>query len=338
MTDVFDMLCIKAGESGRDRSLFGGCLTRAGELFRPFIAGISFPHIFLECPLSGDPYLDLTVLYGRLTEGTVVKSKYCEGCDELFRRYIRMKQDHPEVVFGFELDTSKEDPGMAAVHFDPRGKNFLVTPFCEAIGEDRYGELYLQTAEKLADTLPPSFFGMFRGREEAPLRVCGYLGKKEMNQITGGRDLLLSAFEAAGFSAYDDRMMDEIVNVFKIAPCETDYQLDIYPDGKAGDVFSIDLRLAERAAASVRESFASGAASEIMSYFTELGIADERTGMLSGMATSFAFPSLDETGEAAQYAMVLHPMWLKIRWKGARLCSAKCYSLMRAGFIRSTLP
>lgn len=331
--DAFDMLCIRAGEGGRDEKLFGGCIPRARQLFRPFVIGNRFPTVFLECPLAGVPFLDMTVLYGRLPEGCVVKSKYAEGCDELFRLYGRMKQDHPDICFGFELDTSKEEPGTAAVHLEPRDHIEVVEPFCEAIGEARYAKLYLQTAAKLADTMPPSFFGMFKGRSDAPLRVCGYLGREEMDGIINDRDFLLNFFKAVGFTAYDDAMVDEIVKLMQIVPCETDYQFDIYPDGKAGEVFSIDLRLNEQAAASVRKSFESGDAAKIMSHFSKLGIADDRISMLSEMATSLAFPSIDENGEITGRAMVIYPMWLKIRWKGAHLQNAKCYSLLNSGRI-----
>ncbi len=334
ITDAFDMLCIRAGEDGRDDRLFGGCIQRARELLRPFIIGSRFPSVFLECPLAGDPFLDVTVLYGSLSDKDVVKSKYAGDCEKLFRRYSNMKQTHHDVSFGFELDTSKEDPGMAAIHFEPRTDTGLVLPFCEAIGEEKNGELYLQTAAKLADTTPLSYFGMFRGRDDAPLRVCGYLEKEKMVRMINDKDSILSLFGKVGFTAYDDRMIDEIINVLKMAPRETDYQFDIYEDGKAGDVFSIDLRLVEKSAASVRESFRNGTAAKIMSHFSELGIADERTDMLSGMSASFAFPAVNENGEITGYKMIIHPMWLKIRWKGARLCNAKCYSLMRAGFIK----
>ena len=86
-TDAFDMLCIRAGKDGRDSRLFGGCIPRARELFRPFVIGKRFPNIFLECPLAGEAFLDMTVLYGRISDGDVVKSRYSEGCDELFRLY-----------------------------------------------------------------------------------------------------------------------------------------------------------------------------------------------------------------------------------------------------------
>ncbi len=328
---VFEMLMCLAGEGGRDRLLFGGCIPRARKLIRPFVIGDRLPDIYLECPLKGDPFLDVTVLYDKLPEGACINSKYAGGSKEIISCFTKMKEEYPDICFGFELDTSKEDPKDAAVHFEPRSHTDLAIPFCKAAGEDIYGKLYLDVAAKLSDTMPPSFFGMFRGRSDSPLRVCGYLGARQKKMIVDDTDNLVKFFDTIGFSAYDDKMLEDITKVLKLSPMEADYQFDIYPDKSVSDVFSIDIKLGEKSAQSIRQSYQNGILSGIMSFFRDRDIADDRADMISELAKSFAFPVKKETGEITGFALVIQPSWFKIRWKGAQLQNAKCYSLLRAG-------
>ena len=331
--ELFEMLCTRAGKDGRDEALFGGCIPRALELGRPFIVGYRLPCIFAECPLKGDPFLDLTFLYGMIPEGISIRSRYAGKCEDVLAYYSRIKAEYPHISFGFELDTSKEDPGMAAVHFEPRHHTEFVAPFCASIGEEKNGELYLATASKLAGIFPLSFFGMFRGRSDAPLRVCGYLVKDDLEVIAKDRDSLLRLFDAVGFTAYDDDMLNEIVNIIKLAPSEADYQMDIYPDQKAGDTFALDIRFPEESAAAIKESFKTGTSAALMSHLGDLGIADGRTDLISDMATSIAVPAQNRAGKATGCVLLIQPKWIKIRWKAAVLQNAKCYISMRGGYM-----
>ena len=330
---VFEMLLSLASENGRDQSLFGGCIERARKLIKPFVIGDHFPDIYLECPLKEDPFLDVTVLYTGLPEGVCINSKYASGSDELISCFTEMRKEHSNICFGFELDTSKEDPKAAAVHFEPREHTELAAAFCHAAGEDKYGRLYCETAAKLTDTFPPSFFGMFRGRSDSPLRVCGYLGLREKKMIIEDTNNLVKFFDTIGFGAYDDKMLEDITKVLKLSPIEADYQFDIYPDRSVSDVFSIDIMLAEKSARSIRQSYQNGSLSRIMSFFRDRDIADARTDLISELATSFAFPVIKETGDITGFALVIQPSWFKVRWKGAKLQNAKSYSLLRAGCV-----
>ena len=331
--ELFELMCIRAGKDGRNEVLFGGCMEKAIELGRPFIVGNRFPCIFLECPLKGDPFLDLTFLYGQLPEGVSIKSRYAEKSIDVLSCYSDMRAHYPDINFGFEIDTSREDPGMAAVHFEPRNHTELVAPFCASIGEAKSGELYLETAAKLADSFPLSYFGMFRGRSDSPLRVCGYLGKGERESIIKDRDHLLRLFDTVGFTAYDDAMAGIIVNIIKLAPRDVDYQLDIYPDRKAGEIFSLDIRLPEKTAEDIKRSFKTGTSAAFLSRLCDLGIVDGRIDMLCDMATSKVFPGTNKAGKPAGCVMLIRPEWIKIRWNGAILQNAKCYSSMKGGYI-----
>lgn len=67
--DSLQVLLLQAADEGRGEVLFGESLKRVAREAAPFLVGRRFPSIYLECPLSGDPFLDITVLYTILEPG-----------------------------------------------------------------------------------------------------------------------------------------------------------------------------------------------------------------------------------------------------------------------------
>jgi hypothetical protein len=209
----------------------------------------------------------------------------------------------------------------------------LALTFCESIGEDSKGRLYIETAKRMQSGWPVSYFGLFRGREDAPLRVCGYLRKEEKDPYTGNPEQIATVFDAVGFTARDDMMLDRIVELLRLTPGGIDFQFDINPDGSPGDMFAIDLALHETTKQSVEASFSDGPASAIIRRLREWGIADERTDLIPEAALSTAFPLVDEDGSAAFYALAFLPRWIKVRWKNRKLMPSKCYCLLKGGLL-----
>lgn len=113
--------------------------------------GERFPSVYLEFPLAGDPFLDVTVLYGVKVDPTAyAEAQEVTDCAALFDWFSGICVDCPEVGFGFELDTGKGELPAPAVHFQPRRHTELVEPFFLLIGEQRYAALYLDLAKRMA--------------------------------------------------------------------------------------------------------------------------------------------------------------------------------------------
>ena len=72
--DAFQALLLQAADEGRGAELFGSSLSRAREAVPAFLVGKSFPDVYLEHPLIGEPYLDVTILYGEAPPGMRVDS------------------------------------------------------------------------------------------------------------------------------------------------------------------------------------------------------------------------------------------------------------------------
>ena len=326
---AFEVLLLQAAGDHRNATLFGGRAQRVLEMMSPFLVGEKFPEIYLEFPLAGKPFLDATVLYGDLPEGTCIDSPLATGCEDALAFQIRERSIGKKVALGFEIDCSDPAPSAAGIHFQPLMHTDLVLPFCKAAGNPEKAPLYLAQSERMPDGWPLAFFGMFRGRSDSPLRVCGYLRQDEARACAADPNHLGSALKAAGFTAFDETMLAQASRILKLAPATVDFQFDVLADGSLGDMFAIDIRFNAMPSGEVVKSFAEGVDADIMGQLQEWGIADERVSHVADMCFTRGLRLQADDGSFAPFAFSLIPGWLKVRWRGGVLQPAKIY--MNAG-------
>lgn len=136
-TETLEMLCVQAGGNGRAEELFGSCLQNVMRRVPPFLVGSSLPELYLEFPLAGDPFCDLTLLLGDNAPGCRMDSPIAAGTGPLLDFYAGVQanglcaKDGDGVSFGFEIDCSSSDPVAAGVYFQPRKRRELVRPSCK---------------------------------------------------------------------------------------------------------------------------------------------------------------------------------------------------------------
>lgn len=325
--DSFEVLCLQAGHNGRAEVLFGTSFKRAIPTLRPFIVGKTFPSVYLEFPLKGEPFLDITVLYDQLEPHTSIDSPAAAGTEPMLDWFAGVGEQYENVSCGFELDTKNEQLSAAGVHFQPRRSIELVEPFCQAIGEPERAALYLNQAERMPPGWSLSFFGLFRGRPGSPLRVCGYLGNDERDTCAEDPRHLAAVFDEIGFTAYDDAMLDQAAALMTAAPGGLDFQFDVYPNGKLGDVFALDIQFEIKQPESVMASFENGDAARIMKLIESIGAADERWKLSAEAAFARALPVETADGNLARFAFTLMPQWVKVRWRDRALQNSKLYYL-----------
>lgn len=331
--DALRVLLLQAADEGRDATLFGKSTDRAAREAGPFMIGEDFPDLYLECPLLGDPFLDITTLYSRLEPGTYVDHPAAAGTQGMLDWFAEACSDLHGVCCGFELDTKEPELPPVAVHFQPRMRTELVRPFCESIGEPERADLYLSQRERMPEEWPLSFFGLFRGRPGSPLRICGYLNEEERAACADDAQLLARAFDEAGFSAYDNAMLEDVSALVAAAPGTVDFQFDIFPDGTLSDTFAIDVQFGIEQPKAVRENFQEGAASRIMHLLEERGAADDRWKLIAEAAFARSVPITQDNGELTRFAFSLMPQWAKARWTNGALQPAKMYFIGGATFL-----
>lgn len=333
--DTFEVLCLQAADKGRGPVLFGDSFARARQEVRPFVVGQKFPNVYLEFPLTGDPFLDVTLLYDEVDPDTHIASPAVEGtcADAMLAWCSDKKKEYPSICCGFELDTKQAELPRAAIHFQPRAHTELVGPFCELIGEPERAQLYLDTAARMPKGWPLSFFGMFRGRPGSPLRVCGYLDPQAQKRCAESPDALQSVFDELGFTAYNEAMLNQIAHLMAIAPATVDFQFDVNPDGTFGSTFAIDMRFGIQQPHLVKESYVSGPASRVMGQLEAWGAADERWQLGGDTAFARSIPVECDDGSIGRFSFTLMPQWAKARWTETVLQPSKLYLLGNAGFL-----
>ena len=65
---------------------------------------IPFPSLYLEFPLAGDPFLDVTALYGEVASGTRFHSEAAAGTERMIDWFAQVSAQYNDLSFGFELD------------------------------------------------------------------------------------------------------------------------------------------------------------------------------------------------------------------------------------------
>jgi len=326
---AFSMLLAHVISGGRGEALYGNYIDKVKKCVPDLLGEGPFPDIYLECPLLGTPFLDVIIVFGKSVKSGGDKSPLVPDLDLILDSFDRIMERYPEVSGGFEVDTGSFESEVAGIHFQPRERVELVEGFCETIGEASYGKLYEEMIRRLKGLWEPEYFGILRGRPGAPLRVAGYIDKKEMLSCASTPERIIRVFKAAGFTAYDDAMIDQICSVFKASSETSDFQFDIYPDGSVGETFSLSALYKIRRRQETLAAFNAGDDADYISLLTDWGIADERWRKVVDTVFNGTIPM--KGGSIAFFAF---PQAFKVRWKDKRLQPAKAYVLAKAAEIK----
>ena len=329
-SDAYQVLLLQAADEGRGPVLFGESFARARSSVLPFLIGKKFPSVYLEFPLIGDPFLDVTVLYNKLDPGMRIASPAAGDHGAMLDWFAEASKMYDNISSGFELDTKEPVLPEAAVHYQPRGRIDTVRPFCEAVGEPERADLYLDLAARMPEGWPLSFFGMFRGRPGSPLRVCGYLDSDERDVCARDSQYLAERFNAIGFSAYDDAMLAQVSALMATVPKSVDFQFDVHPDGRLGSTFAIDAQFGIDQPEAVCAAFDDGPSGRVMRRLEEWGAADARWKLGVEAVFARALPVELDDGSAGRYGLTLMPQWVKARWANRVLQPSKLYLLASA--------
>lgn len=327
------VLFLQAADEGRGALLFGEDGTRVCERVLPFVEGLPFPTLYLEFPLKGDPFLDVTALYSAVPQGFRFTHPAAAGTERMLDWYAGIQKDYNGICFGFELDAGKPEDSPAAVHFQPRRHTELAGAFCDMLGETEAGSRYMEKASRMPEGWPLDFFGFFRGRPGSPLRVCGYMDRAEQKRCAEDPVHLETAFRQIGFTAFDGTMLSQVSALLAAVPGSVDFQFDLLPDGTPGETFAIDASFGVKQTEEMLASFRDGSAARLMGLLEGWNTADDRWKAAAGMAFTRGIPAEDEEGREGCFALVLTPNWLKVRWRGGMLQPAKLYAVGEARMV-----
>lgn len=326
-----DIVCralfARAEGQGRGPLLFGADAGLACENVLPFVEGVPFPKLYLEFPLAGEPFLDVTAIYGEIPRGLRFDHPAAAGTDRLLDWFATACQEYEDTYLGFELDSGAPEGTLAGVHlFHPLGHAAYAVPFLEALGKPGAGRMYADKAARMPEGWPLAFVSVFRGRPGSPLRICGYMSREEQRLCAQDPTHVREAFEQIGFSAFDDAMLAQVCEVLAAASGGVDFQFDLMEDGSVGDTFAFDVSFPiMRTERDALAYFQGGNAARLMGLLEGWGIADGRWRAAPGMALARAIPTKSGEGGEGRLVLMLAPQWLKVRWRGGALQPAKLY-------------
>ena len=330
--EAFYALYSIAAADGRGEALFGDSLDQALDFYQRTLIGDAYPIAHLEFPLLGEPCLDLLSVHGKVPLGAKFAVDAGYGRQAMFDWFAEVGAsgcaDHTSV--GLELDLSRGQTQTVGVYLQQRQHMQLVAPFLESVGEPTRAQSYLETFERMPKGWPPSYVGLFPGREGTPMRIGGYMRGAEHARCVEDPTYLGSRFRQIGFMAFDADMLNRCAEFMRLAPA-IDFQFDIMPDGSLGDTFGLSLSFNETKPREARECMQSGYGARLMRVLQGWGLADDRWKEIAGTTYAGHVGFEREDGTEGRFALCIRFNYAKVKFSSCEPQPAKFYLTCVAG-------
>lgn len=309
---------------GRAEALFGEGWQRALDSYRRFSTDGAKPCALVEFPLLGKPSYDILVgIYqGGLKPGDRLTDASQLRAQAVVDWAARWQGSKPLELL-FELDAEGGADQRPGIHCRHKGQLAAADEFYELVGEAWRAPLYRSVAQRLPQEWECEYAALFPGRANQVTRIELSLVGHAQEQAAGNPDYIRSCFDAIGFSAYDQAMLEAVAELAALRPAHS-LQFDILSDGTLGDTFSFASYFEDNIGA-IRSMFKEGgAASTLCRAYERLGIADERWHLIDGALLAARGSYLTEQGLRSVAHLSL-PCCAKAKWKAAQLQPGKFY-------------
>lgn len=335
VADVMEEALRRAFVGGAVEGLFGSGPERAIAAFRSFCAEGSHPATIIESPLLGATSYDVLVgSYGdSLNMGVHLPEASPPVCHAAFDWAASLDQSRNIDLF-FEQDANGQEGRCAGIHCRHWGDLDAVQAFYEAIGESWRAPLYRNIAEKLPARWRAVFAAAFKGRPGVPTRLEMAFADDERTHIGNSPAYLASCFDQIGFSAYDDRMLEDICRLASISLLNT-FQFDILADGSLGTTFSITSCFERTGTDFARLFLDDGTVGTVCGTYERMGVADGRWRLAEKAVFATKKVAVDGAG-LCRILLASIPNCGKAKWIDARPQPAKLYLLQGALVDRQT--
>lgn len=322
---LYEILYALAASNGREQALFGRCAPASREAFSRSLAGDSFPEIWFEVPLTGNPHFDLHTLIEReaLHPETTYPPENTGGFPETFRWFANQGANVRQLALSWDLFPG-ETPAAAIQLLVSGREPDTVTGFLKAAGREDAIRRYRIFSENLPEGWFACYFGVFPGRPGGNLRVECIPDRRQQAAYAKDPDLLRRHLEQAGFRDFGDTLIPRC-RYLADTPFRLEFQFDVEEDGSAGPVIGVSLRFARPPGEGDWHCFDTNReAGKLMDQVCEWGAADSRWHLLGDTA----FARRVTRGEES-YLLFCFTAFLKLRWRSGDLTDAKAY--LKAG-------
>ncbi len=321
--ELFDALYALMSAQGRGAALFGDAREAARRFFKRSLVLGSFPVLYFEFPLLGEPCLDLLSIY----EHVPTKACFALGDGYGYQAVLDWFSGldaAQRAAMGVELDLSQGVTEQAGIYFQQRGGLTLLGEFLQVIGQESRTNDYLRIQERMPRGWLPSYAGLFPAREGTPLRLGGYLSRPSCMRCSQDPAFLRSRFDRMGFADYTSLMLERCALLMGLVPY-VDYQLDIGLDGLLGDTFGLSLSFGRCALHEVDECFSVGYGAKVMELLQGWGLADERWKLIPSMPFARGITYEDQDGRKRRLVMSVRLNYAKVKFVAGVAQAAKFY-------------
>lgn len=307
---AFEIAYALMARAGREAELFGDYRSAAFAAFERSCVCETFPELWFELPLKGDPWFDLHVNVNQssLSPDMQFVPETTGGYPQIFE-WFTTAPDARQLAISYDLHTSGiEHP---AIQFLARRPSAHV-PFLERAGGEEAVRAYRLFAERMPEGWYPCYTGLFPGREDAGVRVECIPRESLQNAYKKDPSLMEAHLRQAGIAEVGDTMIERCAALAR-TPYNIEFQFNVHADGSVEQTVGASVRFSDVFATQ-------GAIGALLTQVERWGLADRRWRRLPDTI----FSNRISHGDSSTVVTSL-PIFLKLRWRNGEPVDAKTY-------------
>ncbi len=327
---LYDIIYALAAKDGRESALFGTCAPVAKEAFCRSLVGDTFPELWFELPLAGDPWFDLHSLVSHADiAGTNVRYAGHEGrYDDALTWFASCEEGVRQLAMSYDVSSGDIDCPAVQLLVDRRGSD-VVGGFLGAVGRPEALDAWRTFCRNMPDSWYACYTGVFPGRVQrafAPfLRMeCIVNAAMRHEYVRNGPALAGHLRDVGGFWANDTLVVQ--CQQLVTSPFPFEFQFDVQEDGSAGPTLGASVRFHT---ADWMDAGARGSMAQLMDRVSSWGLADDRWRLLADMVYAKRV-TLDDKA----VSLYCYPAFLKLRWRDGAPLDAKAYLIAGVDPVR----
>lgn len=324
---LYDIIYSLAARDGREATLFGGCAPTAREAFSRSLAGESFPEIWFEIPLAGDPWFDVHSLISHEdVAGTQAAFSGQGGVYADALAWFGRQQQNTVRQLALSYDTHVGDIDNPAVQLLVNGRDISVPlGFLEAAGRSDAKEAYRAFLGSVPEEWYACYVGAFPGRRteggSSWVRVECLVRQALQQAYADDAATLRGHLERVGITWLGDDSLGEIQQLAS-SPFPLEFQFDVGAKGEALPTLSASVRFEPEDWVDPNHV---GCIRDLLREVQGLGLADGRVEQLARTLFAKRMTHGDESALLSCF-----PAFVKLRWRAGEPTCAKAYLMARA--------
>lgn len=322
---LYDIIYSLAARDGRVDTLFGKSAPLAHEAFVHSSPCDTFPELWFELPLLGDPWFDLHVLTHRdsLSSDMTFVDETTGGYSTAFE-WFSHQSDVRQLALSW--DVGSRGATSPAIQLLMKRSNLAESSaFFEVVGRAEAIEGYETFVRRLPRGWFACYAGTFPDRSDAPVRVECIPGPSQQQAYARAAGMLRHDLRMVGMDEPGDTLVSQCQELAR-TPYQFELQFNVTDDGRADDTVSASVRFMPPTSSDREKSFdPQGGTKALVQQIKSWGLADERLDVLRDVTFSKRASLGNES-----FLLYCFPAFIKVRWRDGNPIDAKAYLMAGA--------